>query len=124
MNILLWILQILLGLLFMFAGATKLLMSHASYAEMTKDAPMILPYGFILFIGVCEILGGLGLILPWATKIRPGLTPLAAWLLVIIMIGAVVTSIPMGIAYAITPFVVGLLLVLIGYQRMRGLRNV
>ncbi|MEO6393304.1 MAG: DoxX family protein [Pyrinomonadaceae bacterium] len=120
MNILLWILQILLGLLFMFAGATKFIMS---YADMTKDSPVKLPHWFYLFIGVCEILGGLGLILPWATKIRPGLTPLAAWLLVVIMIGAVVTSIPMGIVYAITPFVVGLLLILIGYQRMRGLRQ-
>jgi uncharacterized membrane protein YphA (DoxX/SURF4 family) len=117
MNILLWIVQILLGLLFIFSGVTKFIMS---YAEMTKDSVVKFPHWFLLFIGVCEILGGLGLVLPWALKIRPGLTPLAAWLLVIIMIGAVVTSIPMGIVYAIAPFVVGLLLVLVGYKRMQA----
>ncbi len=116
MNVILWILQILVGLLFMFSGVMKFLMP---YADMIKDAPVVFPHWFFLFIGVCEILGGLGLILPWALKIKPGLTPLAAALLIVIMIGAVVVSAMMGIAYAILPFVVGLLLVFIVYGRTR-----
>jgi uncharacterized membrane protein YphA (DoxX/SURF4 family) len=116
MNIILWILQILVGLLFIFSGAMKFVMP---YADMIKDAPIVFPHWFFLFIGVCEILGGLGLILPWALKIKPGLTPLAAALLIVIMIGAVAISAMMGIAYAIVPFVVGLMLAFIVYGRTR-----
>ena len=116
MNILLWILQILVGLLFMFSGAMKFVMP---YADMIKDAPIVFPHWFFLFIGVCEVLGGLGLILPWALKIRPGLTPLAASLLVIIMVGAVIVSAMMSIGMAILPLIVGVLLVVIAYGRSR-----
>ena len=116
MNILLWIIQILLALLFLMAGVTKFIMS---YADMTKEAPVVLPYWFILFIGVCEILGAIGLVVPWATGIRPGLTPLAAALLIIIMIGAVVTSLPAGVSMAIFPAVVGLLLAFVAWGRRR-----
>lgn len=116
MNIVLWILQILLGLLFLFAGATKFIIT---YEEMVKASPVAFPYWFILFIGTCEILGGLGLILPWALKIKPGLTPLAAALLVIIMIGAAITSGMGGISMAVGPAVIGLLLAFVAYGRSR-----
>ena len=89
------------------------------YADMIKDAPIVFPHWFFLFIGVCEILGGLGLILPWALKIKPGLTPLAAALLIVIMIGAVVVSAMMSVPMAIVPFVVGLMLLFIVYGRTR-----
>jgi len=114
MNILLWIIQILLALLFLMAGVTKFIMS---YADMTKEAPVVLPYWLILFIGVCEILGAIGLVVPWATGIRPGLTPLAAALLIIIMIGAVVTSLPAGVSMGVFPAVVGLLLAFVAWGR-------
>ena len=120
MNIVLWIIQILLAALFLFAGVMKFVMS---YADMTKDAPVVLPYGFLLFIGACEILGGIGLVVPWLTKIKPGLTPLAAALLVIIMIGAVVTSIPAGVSLAILPAVIGLLCFFVAWGRWRSLSN-
>ena len=89
------------------------------YADMIKDAPIVFPYWFFLFIGVCEVLGGLGLILPWALKIKPGLTPLAAALLIVIMIGAVVVSAMMSPTMAIVPFVVGLMLLFIVFGRTR-----
>jgi uncharacterized membrane protein YphA (DoxX/SURF4 family) len=120
MNILLWILQILLALLYIFSGVMKFLMP---YEKMTEGAYFKLPHWFLLFIGVCEIVGAIGLVVPWATTINPGLTPLAAWLLVIIMIGAVVTSVPMGFQFAIVPAVAGLLLAFVGYQRGRQLRG-
>ena len=50
------------------------------------------PALFIKFIGLVEVLGGLGLILPGIFRRRPELTPLAAAGLVIVMIGAVVIS--------------------------------
>ena len=61
MNIVLWIIQILLSLLFLFAGATKFVMP---VEEMNRQAPVVLPGLFLHFIGACEILGGLSLILP------------------------------------------------------------
>jgi uncharacterized membrane protein YphA (DoxX/SURF4 family) len=117
MNIVLWILQILLGLLFVFAGTMKFVMSAE---EMTQQMPVALPVWFIHFIGVCEILGGIGLVVPWLTGIKPWLTPLAASLLVVIMIGAVVISAMMGISFAILPFVVGLLLLVIARGRSKA----
>ena len=116
MNILLWIFQILLGLLFIFAGASKFFMPAD---EMAKNMPPYLSIGFIYFIGVCEIVGGLGLIIPWATGIKRWLTPLAAALLVVIMIGATVTTWPMGIGMAAFPLIIGLLLAFIAYGRSR-----
>lgn len=117
MNILLWIVQILLALLFLMSGVLKFVMS---YADMTKDAPVVLPHWFILFIGVCEILGGIGLVVPWATGIKPGLTPLAASLLIIIMIGAVITSLPGGVTMVIVPAITGLLLAFVAWGRRKA----
>ena len=84
---LLWILQALLALLFLFAGGTKLVLP---IEEMTKGTS--LSGTFMRFIGVAEILGGLGLILPGLLRIKPALTPLAAACLVIIMVGATVVT--------------------------------
>lgn len=111
----LWVLQVLLGLLFIFAGGSKLVMP---IEEMTREVAM--PGWFLRGIGVCELLGGLGLILPGLLRIRTGLTPLAAAGLVIIMIGAtVVTVMTMGVGMALVPFVVGVLAAFVAYARWR-----
>jgi hypothetical protein len=111
----LWIVQTLLALLFLFAGGMKLVMP---IEEMTAQSP--LPGAFIQFIGVAEVLGALGLILPGLLRIRPGLTPLAAAGLVIIMIGATaITLATMDAALAIIPLVVGLLATFVAYGRWR-----
>ncbi len=112
----LWIIQGLLALLFLFAGVVKLVIPAA---ELVKQAPM-LSAAFLRFVGVCEVLGAIGLILPSLLRVQPGLTPLAAAGLVIIMIGAVViTLMTGGIATALIPFVVGLLLVFVAFGRWR-----
>ena len=111
----LWVVQSLLAMLFLFAGGMKLVLP---IEEMTKQMP--LPGPFLRFIGVAEFLGGLGLILPGLTGIRPGLTPLAAAGLVIIMIGATVLSaVSGGITAALFPLVVGLLATFVAYSRWR-----
>jgi len=111
----LWVLQVLLGLLFIFAGGSKLVMP---IEEMTREVAM--PGWFLRGIGVCELLGGLGLILPGLFRIRTGLTPLAAAGLVIVMIGAtVVTVMTMGVGMALVPFVVGVLAAFVAYARWR-----
>jgi hypothetical protein len=115
MNILLWIIQSLLSLLFMFAGVMKFLMP---VAEMQKGTPVVLPGWFFHFIGACEILGGIGLILPALLRIKPGLTSLAAAGLAIITAGATVITLmgPMK-GTALIPFVVCLLSIFVAIGR-------
>jgi len=77
-----------------------------------------LPGLFLKFIGVCEVLGALGLILPGLLRIRRSLTPLAAIGLLIIMIGAVVVSIMgPGVGSALPALVIGLLCAFVAYGR-------
>jgi uncharacterized membrane protein YphA (DoxX/SURF4 family) len=117
MNIALWIVQALLALLFLFAGGMKLVMP---IDEMMKQMPLPLPAWFVQFTGLVEVLGAIGLILPWLLRIRPGLTPLAAAGLVIVMIGAVAYTLAAGdIASASMPLVVGLLSAFVAYGRWR-----
>jgi len=116
MNVALWIVQALLGALFVFSGVMKFVMP---VEEMTKQMPGM-PGWFLHFIGVAEILGGLGLNLPGLFRIRTGLTPLAAALLVIIMVGATVISAMIGpVVMALLPLIVGLLLAFVAYGRWR-----
>ncbi len=117
MNRALWIVQSLLALLFLSSGGVKFVMP---VDQMLKGLPPALASGaFVHFIGACEILGAIGLILPALLRIKPGLTPLAAAGLVIIMIGAVTISLPQGIALAALPFVTGLLSAFVAYGRWR-----
>lgn len=89
MNIVLWIVQILLALAFVLAGATKALQPMETLAGRM---PWVDDYSTrtVRLIGVLEILGGLGLVLPWALNIATVLTPLAAVGLAIIMVLAAV----------------------------------
>ena len=104
-NTLLWVVQGVLALLFLFAGGMKL----ALPIEAMKG-PIELPGLFLRFIGVAEVLGAIGLILPRLLGIRPGLTPLAAAGLVIIMMGAtVITAMGGAVAPALVPLGVGAL---------------
>lgn len=111
----LWVIQGLLAALFMFAGVMKLVMP----IEAMQQGPVVLPGAFLRFIGVAEALGALGLVLPGLFRIRTDLTPLAAAGLLVIMIGAVAVSMPMGLSAAAVPFVVGLLVSSVAYGRSR-----
>jgi hypothetical protein len=116
MTYVLWIVQVLLALLFLFAGGTKLVLPIEA-----MQGPVALPGLFIRFIGVAEVLGGLGLILPALLRIKPGLTPLAAAGLIIIMIGATTITLVggLGAVMALVPFVAGLLAAFVAYGRWR-----
>lgn len=120
MNIVLWILQILLALLFLFAGITKLVLP----ADVLQSAgsPNAIHFSalFLKFIGVLETLGGLGLILPGIFHRQQYLTPLAAAGLVIIMIGAVITTIMGdGVSMIFGPLVIGLLCAFVAWGRWK-----
>ena len=117
MNKILWTFQILLALLFLFSGVSKFVMP---VDQMTKGMPAMLAYGsFVHFIGVCEVLGALGLVLPGLLKIKPGLTVLAASGLVIIMVGATVLTVPQGVGMAAVPLVICIVTAFVAYGRWR-----
>jgi putative oxidoreductase len=84
-HITLWIAQVLLGAMFVMAGATKVFQPVEALAESlpwVTSTPILL----VKFIGISELLGGLGLILPSLLKIKPFLTVWAALGLVVVMI--------------------------------------
>ena len=110
MNSALWVVQVLLAAAFVFVGVKKVF----PY-DRAKTA---LPRGLVTFIGVSELLGGLGLLLPALTGILPWLTPLAAVGLAIIMILASIFHATRGEAQGIITTVVLLALaVFVAYGR-------
>lgn len=81
----LWAAQLLLAAFFLMAGFTKALRPLETLPAMipwVRDVPGAL----VRFIGVSEFAGGLGLILPAATRIAPALTPVAAVALTVVMV--------------------------------------
>jgi hypothetical protein len=114
-NVMLWIVQGLLAALFLFAGGMKLVLPIEAMA-----GPVAFPGWFLRFIGVAEVLGAAGLVLPGLLRIRTGLTPLAAAGLVIIMAGATAITATTGpIASSIVPCGVGVLSAVVAYGRAR-----
>jgi len=109
----LWTVQGLLAAMFLFAGGMKWAMPIAML-----EAQSHLPGAFVRFIGVCEVLGALGLILPGLFRVRTDLTFLAAMGLVLIMTGATTITVGQGqILPAIVPLVLGLLAAFVARAR-------
>ena len=92
MNIALWIVQVLLALVFLMAGGMKIMRSKE---ELKENMEFVEDFSSetVRVIGVLEILGAIGVVLPALTGILPWLTPLAAVGLVLTMIGAAVTHV-------------------------------
>jgi DoxX-like family len=120
MNILLSILQVLLALTFLFSGGIKLVLPTETLMSMGSPNQVVLPGLFLKFIGLCEVLGALGLILPGVFHRKQYLTVLAAAGLLILMIGAVIVTIMGdGVAMAVSPFIVGVLCLFVAYGRWK-----
>lgn len=85
MNIGLWVVQVLLGLVFIMAGGTK---TFQGIEAMAASMPWVteVSSSLVRFIGVSELLGGLGLLLPSILRIKPHLTVWAAIGLTIVMV--------------------------------------
>jgi uncharacterized membrane protein YphA (DoxX/SURF4 family) len=112
-NALLWTVQGLLAALFLFAGGMKLIVPSEGMAM-----PVALPGGLLRFIGVAELLGALGLVLPGAVRIHQELTSIAAVGLVTIMIGAtIITAIGGAVMPSLFPLAVGILCASIAIAR-------
>jgi len=113
MTYVLWVVQGLLALVFLFAGGIKLVLP---LDVLTKQMP--LPGLCVRFIGVAEVLGALGLILPGLLRIRTSLTPLAAAGLVTVMMGATVFTLATGGGpLALVPLAIGFLAAFVAYGR-------
>ena len=120
MKITLWILQILLGIYFIFVGIMHFIVPPNLPAPMQwmYELPTWLHY----ISGIAEILGGLGLILPGLTRIQTRLTPLAAAGLVLVMIGATIYHITRGeYSNVVTNLILAALLAFVAYGRWRML---
>ena len=120
MTYVLWLIQVLLALLFLFAGGTKLVIPPDVLASMGSPNQIPLPGWFIRFIGVVEVLGALGLLLPGLLRVKSWLTPLAAAGLVVVMVGATALTVAAdGATAGVVPLVVGLLAAFVAYGRWR-----
>jgi DoxX-like family len=115
MSVTFWTMQAMVAILFLLVGGMKLIVP---VEVLVAQMPIKLPGLFVRFIGICEVAGALGLILPGLTRIRRELTPLAAWALALEMgVAAVYTLIGGGGATALFPLVLGLLCAALAYGR-------
>ena len=116
LNGLLWILQVLLAVFFGLASGAPKLMLPAEALPM----PIPLSQGFLWFVGTCEVLGALGLILPGLTHVQPRVTIVAAGCLALLTFCAASYQIMGGQpANAIFALVIGALAAFVAYGRLR-----
>ena len=114
-NIALRSFQVLVALLFLFAGTIKVILP---IVLLQAQMPLPLPVLFVRFIAIAEVVGGLGLILPGLLRIRPLLTSLAALGLVLDMLGATAYNMISGqIGAAVTTVVLALICLAIASGR-------
>lgn len=103
MRIALWVLQVLLAFAFLGAGLTKLTQPIEALLAGGMTFVQYMPEGLVRFIGLAEVAGALGLVLPAASRIQPQLTPIAAASLTLVMLLAVLTHVVLGEWGAIAP---------------------
>ncbi len=122
MNNTLWTLQILWGIFFSLNGFGKIVWyKSALWNQALHEVPWVsaVPQDLLIFIGLCEFLGGVGLILPAMTGVKPQLTPFAALGLTIIMILAALFHIVRGeYNFILINLVLGGVTAFIGYGRL------
>jgi uncharacterized membrane protein YphA (DoxX/SURF4 family) len=102
LNLGLWIVQVLLALTFAGGGLWKLFTPLPTIAAMIPWAGQV-PPAFFYATAIFDLLGGVGVLLPWITRIKPGLTPLAALGCAVLQVSAIVFHLSRGEA-ANTPF--------------------
>jgi putative oxidoreductase len=118
-HVTLWIVQIILALMFGLAGAMKAATPMPVLLQKMAWVGSV-PPGLVRFIGLCELVGAIGLVLPAATRIKPGLTALAATGLLAIMALAVPFHISRGETKLVAaPITLGLLAAFVAWGRLR-----
>ena len=113
----LWVVQGLLGAMFLAVGAMKATQPIAVLVD-TLGWPAAVPAALVRVIGVAELLGALGLILPAATRVKPMLTPLAGVGLAMVLLLATIFHISHGELGALPiPLVLGGLAAFVAWGR-------
>lgn len=114
----LWVVQVLLAAMFLMVGYMK---TFTPIPELSKIIPLAAEMpGLTRFIGVSELMGGLGLLLPAALRILPQLTILAAAALALVMLLALVFHISRGENESIgTNIILGLMSSLVVWGRLQ-----
>jgi len=119
LNIVLWIVQALLALAYLTAGVQKTFLSFDKLVETIFWVAYV-PHPLVRFIGISELLGAVGLIIPAATRIQPRLTTLAAVGLTLIMASATILHAVRGETIALpTTIILFLLDALVAYGRWK-----
>jgi putative oxidoreductase len=105
LHVALWIVQALLSLFFLMAGVVHALLP---IAQTAKNAPWAadLPVPLVKLIGIVELAGAVGIVLPALVRILPALTPLAAMGLLVVMALAIPFHISRGESGVISMHVV------------------
>ncbi|MFE9319640.1 DoxX family protein [Nocardia sp. NPDC052278] len=122
MNIALWIGQIVLAVVFTASGIAKATQSKEKLVEMGQTGVAVFPKPVVRLTAYAELLGVIGIIVPWWTGVAPVLTPLAAVGFAVVMIGAISSHIrlrePRNIAITTTILIIA---VLVAIGRFAGL---
>ena len=119
LNILLWITQLLLAIIFIMGGGGVILQPIATLAPKMSFVNYY-PEAVVRFIGIAEVLGAIGLILPSLLRIKPKLTSLAALGLAVVMMLAAIYHLTHGEADAIfVPIIFGAIAVFIAWGRFK-----
>ncbi len=119
LHVTLWVVQILLALTFTVTGTMKVAQPIAALAA-SLGWPGHVPPALVRFIGIAELLGAAGLILPAATRIAPALTPVAAGALTVVMLLASLLHISRGeFTVLAVPVIVGTLCAFVAWGRSR-----
>lgn len=117
-SIVLWGLQLFFCIVFIVHGISLMILLP-QLIEMIGELGNNLV--LVRFVGIVELLGGIGLIVTWVTKIMPRLTPIAAIGLTVLMLGTVIAHVQVGeISEAITNFVVAICLVVLAIGRLKA----
>lgn len=118
MHIVLWSLQVVLAAVFLLAGGMKLGMAMDALVSNGLAWVKTTPEFLVRLIGLSEVLGGLGLIVPAALNIKPRLTPVASALLSLVMLLAVGTHVVRAeYSTMIAPLVLGCLSAFVAWKR-------
>ncbi|WP_330255368.1 DoxX family protein [Nocardia sp. NBC_00565] len=122
MNIALWIGQVLLAVVFTTSGIAKSTQSKEKLVAMGQTGVAVFPQPVVRLTAYSELLGVIGIIVPWWTGIAPVLTPLAAVGFAVVMIGAIAAHIrlrePRNIAITTTVLIIA---VFVAIGRFAGL---
>ncbi len=119
LHVSLWVVQILLALSFLASGGMKATQPIEVLAQQ-MGWPGVVPEALVRFIGISQVFGALGLILPAATRIKPMLTPLAGAALAFVMLLAALFHVSRG-EFAALPVnaILGGLAVFVAWGRAR-----